>query len=46
MKIVNILAVLVSLQSSNAPAATFKVKLSQFKVEIPNFKGITVAEDI
>ncbi len=26
--------------------ADFSIKLSQFKIEIPNFKGVTVAEDI
>jgi polyisoprenoid-binding protein YceI len=26
--------------------ADFKIKLSQFKIEIPSFKGITVAEDV
>ena len=27
-------------------SAEFKIKLSQFKIEIPNFQGITVAEDV
>ena len=26
--------------------ADFKIRLSQFKIEIPNFKGITVAEEV
>ena len=27
-------------------SADFKIKLSQFKIEIPSFKGITVAEEV
>lgn len=31
---------------SQKMSADFKIKLSQFKIEIPSFKGITVAEEV
>lgn len=32
--------------SARALNAEFKIKLSDFKIEIPSFKGVTVAEDV